>query len=783
MENMNKDPEFGAQQTEPTMDDINALLVKAGLSPIGEDGAELAGPEKTKHFSLPQQESAQPASERTRVMPAATKVVAQPLQPVEQPVEQPAPDAQDKPSSAKKNDSQILLDGFDDSETPRHVDEAEEEERLKFRRKNLVENFRVLSQDEDDQTLLEKETEGDGAKSVFDALEVKQGEPLFDAVDQAQQTKPAPKRIYFDRSKLTQRLTPQEEQQETVDLKTRREYLAKFMKKAKVTLIAQAALFGLALLLMVSASFYLPGGALEFLFGRGARPFSFFNLLLILVAAAFSADVIARAVADIKARRVTSSVCVSALAALSVLHALWMLIGSMDESTGYISFAVCGIFALFVQTAARFISARTEDNDLTVLQNSETLQQLQSAENVDDAMALGRGISSKKTPNILYASPLTGSEHRMPVPKASLHEKTYLYGMLIAAGLSFVFALVRAIGEKSAAVFINALVSTAFLCVPLLRLLLTAVLKTKNDAGLSTSGVVVGSLEAAGALADADAVVADAGDLFDAKVSNFRSVPGGRMSKQDAAIYAASALQNSGSLMADSFSNLAQELDRRIPLAEDLQYEEKLGYGCWVAGRRVLVGTRDMLVQHSVPAPSEEEEKSYAGKRMVLYVAVEGLVAATFTVSYRVRGEAKRAARVFDKTGLLLMLSCGDPGLTEEFVARKLSLDVAAIKLMSSKNAQLVAELRQSGAQGAPSGLVCSGKHRHLLLLVSAAHRLFEADKIGGIVQAAGQGFCFLLLLLCVIFKISSFFMPLTVIFLQLLWSFAAYYVGTTRMK
>ena len=37
--------------------------------------------------------------------------------------------------------------------------------------------------------------------------------------------------------------------------------------------------------------------------------------------------------------------------------------------------------------------------------------------------------------------------------------------------------------------------------------------------------------------------------------------------------------------------------------------------------------------------------------------------------------------------------------------------------------------------------------------------------------------------LLCVIFKISSFFMPLTVIFLQLLWSFAAFYVGTRRMK
>lgn len=779
MENMNRDSDFGAEQHAPSMDDINALLAKAGLSPIGEDGTGTqpsAAPDKTKHFSLPKQETADDAPEKTRVISSAQTQATQTV--ASAPKTSP-----EKAAPEKKNDSQILLEGFDDSMTPRHVNEAEEEERLKNRRKNLVENFRVLSQEEEDQPLLEKETSGDGAKSVFDSLEVKQGEPLFEAVDQAQQEKPAPKRIYFDRTRLTRALTPQLQEQEYADIKTRREALGKFKKKAKITAIAQAALFALALLLSVCASFYLPGGALEFLFGRGARPFTFFNLLLLLAAAAFSADVIARAVADIKARRVTSAVCVSALAALTALHSLWMLIASMDENTGYLSFAVCGIFALFVQTAARYISAHTEDNDLTVLQNSEALQQLQPVENAADATVLGHGISTKKTPNILYSAPLNGSERQMPVPKTSLHEKTYLYGMLIAAALSFLFALVRAIGDRSASVFINAFVSTAFLCVPVLRLLLTAVLKTRNDASLSTAGVVVGSLESAEILADADAVVADVSDLFDAKVSNFRAVPGGRMSKQDAAVYAASALKDSGSLLAASFENLAQELDRRIPLAEDLQYEEKLGYGCWVAGRRVLVGTRDMLVQHSVPAPTAEEEKTYAGKRGVLYVAVEGLVAATFTVSYRVRGEARRAARVFDKTGLLLMLSSKDPSLSEEFVARKLSLDVAAIKLMSTKNTLLVEDLRQNGPEAAPCGLVCSGKHRHLLLLVSAAHRLFEADKLGGIVQAAGQGFCFLLLLLCVIFKISSFFMPLTVIFLQLLWSFAAYYVGTTRMK
>ena len=775
MDDLKLEAEHGAEAAAPSMDDINALLAKAGLSPIGEDGTDApsapAAPaaEKTRHFALQKEETqTDTQQEKTRVIPTQPKAA-------------PVPEKAEKPE--KKNDSQLLLDGFDETEGPRHVSEAEVEAHLRHSRKNLVENFRVFSTEEDDQTLLEKETAGDGANSVFDSLDVKQGEPLFDAVAQAKQEKKTTRRIYFDRTKLTQHLTPQEEQQRFVDIQTRREALGKIRKKAKVTLIAQAACFAASLLLMICSSFYLPGGALEFLFGHGARPFTLCNLCLVLIAAGFSIQTVFSAVRDIKSRRVTSAVCVSVLAALSVLHSIWMLISSMDENTGYVSFAVCGIFALLVQSAVRFISAVTEDNDLTVVQNSETLTELQSVQHAADATALGHGISTKKTPNIFYASPVSGSERVMPVPKESLHETTYLYGTLIAAGLSFLFALVRAISERSAAMFINAFVSCAFLCVPFMRLLLTAVLKTRNDAALSTSGVVVGSLEAAGELAEADAVVAEAADLFDAKVSNFRAVPGGRMSKQDAAIYAAAALQDSGSLLAASFASLAEELGRRIPLAEDLQYEEKLGYGCWVAGRRVLVGKREMLVQHSVPAPSAEEEKAYAGKREVLYVAVEGIVAATFTVNYRVRPEARRAARVFDKAGIVLMLSSGDPSLSEEFVAQKLALGLAAIKLMSTKNTQLVAELRQSDTDAPARALVSSGKHRHLLLLVSAAHRLFEADKLGGIVQTAGQGFCFVLLLLCVIFKISSFFMPLTVIFLQLLWSFAAYYVGTRRMK
>ncbi len=124
MENLNRDSELGAEQNAPSMDDINALLAKAGLSPIGEDASDPSpdgAADKTKHFTLQKQEVAQEPSDRTRVMPKAAPAQDAALRPAQ---ETPQPAAGGQP---KKNDSQILLDGFDDSEKPRHVDEAEEE--------------------------------------------------------------------------------------------------------------------------------------------------------------------------------------------------------------------------------------------------------------------------------------------------------------------------------------------------------------------------------------------------------------------------------------------------------------------------------------------------------------------------------------------------------------------------------------------------------------------------------------------------------------------------------
>ena len=130
---------------ESSLDDINALLTSVGISPISKEDSEkelkktavvsdLGG---TKHFSL-----GKTASEKTRHFPLKSG---------------DAMKYKSKKENADGDDGQILLDGYDDEDAPGSVSEEVIEAQLRQSRKNLVENFRVLSKEDNDKAILEKD--------------------------------------------------------------------------------------------------------------------------------------------------------------------------------------------------------------------------------------------------------------------------------------------------------------------------------------------------------------------------------------------------------------------------------------------------------------------------------------------------------------------------------------------------------------------------------------------------------------------------------------------------
>lgn len=751
-----KEKDASAPKKEKELEKINSILESVGISPIDEkepkkqSEVEKAKTRridsgKTKHFNLKS-------------------------------------GAEKSPGKAPSG-RQLTFDGYEDESGPKIVSDSEVETRLKKTRQNLIENFRVLSNVDGDKAILEKEPTGKGGASLADLLEPKKGENLFDAVERAGDRKKVKNILERTMRSVQQKARLEKLKEELKSAKKERKTLKQqtvFQKKQlKIFLLLFA--FSLVLFFMLCAN--SASGAFSFLFGANGAVFILLNLLLLALGAVFSRGVLKEGISDVLKFAPGAEFFVLLSGVISLLQCLSLFVFKPQDVSGYTVFTPFFFFSLLAFYASEYLRIEGVRRDISVLMRSKELSTLRTVENKNDADSLGYGIS-KGEPQILYTADcdLPTDFERFSLSRKADEKLLFVVGIL-TLGLSAAFAVFGAVTQKSAWAFFFAFSGSFCLCVPVLFNLVSALIKLGNDKALAASSAVVACASSAESVAKANGIVASADEIFEGRVSKFRTVPGVRIAQTDAVVFAASALKKTRSVIRNAFDPFLAEEGIRPPEAEDVQYEEKLGYACWVVGRRVLVGNREMLLAHSISAPSEEEEKAFAKGKNVMYVVLEGAIIALFVVDYRVRSEVKKSVRSFNKTGLVLILDCGDPSLTQELVSKKLMADIAAIKLASTKDSTLVSSLRKNSAFKKENGLACAKKDRNILLLINAAHNLFEADRLSKIVMLAGLGFSFALGIVCAVLKVSLAFNPVILIVFQLIWGAIAYIAGKTRIN
>lgn len=767
------------------IDDINALLESVGITPVIVDDSETSQPKdeisfgtrridesdikaatgkaddesKTRHFSIGK--NAEKESSQTEALPKK----------------------EENPSGS----GQIMLDGYADENTPVEENETDVEKRLKTTRKNLIDNFRVLAKDTDDSAILERQSSETFNPSITDSVKIHDGEDLFDAVEKVGKKKNSPFQRFADKSsiKAFQQRTKKDRQKEqfisasalSKELKNKRN---KTKKNVKILLVLSAVLVILSFL----TAAYTPDGALQFLFGNGARVFTAINLVLLAGCVAVSFSRFKEAFETVKEFQADGNACLVITVLFVILQLVIALITGMYEETGILVYAPFAAFACLVSEYNEYLYLTKLSQSVSLMMRSGQLVGVESISNKADAAALAHGISDNGEPLIYYSADTSFPENLMSSSKSKTSDDKF-FGVCGIAVIVFgiVFGVIMSVVNKSASLFAICFAGFVCLCMPNLRNIVLTKLSEKTNASLSSYGATVVSFDDCDEIGKANAVVIDAGDIFVSSVSKFRVVPGSRMAQSDAVVYAASTLKKTKSLLANCFDDFLEESGIKLPEAEDVKYEDRLGYSSWVAGRRVLVGNREMLIQHSISCPSKEEEDRYSKGRSVMYVAVEGIIAATFIVTFSVRGEVRKSVSGFNATGLVLMLNSADAWLNEDNASSKLGADKATIKITSTKGSEIIASYKNNPPHKDDCGLICSKKQKNVLPLVNAAHNLFSAEKLALLIYTVGTVLSFVFLLLFAILKASVSFTAVTCIVLQVLWAAASYYVGLTRIK
>lgn len=638
-------------------------------------------------------------------------------------------------------------------------DRAEAEQKLKASRKKLMQNFRVLSRKYGDEAILEAIPTGDGKESMMDNVWAEDGEDLFDAVEKAERRK--------KRHSLKE-----EKKKAVVSGKAAEEELKKKLKTETIQLVSLGVVFVMSLILGfipgVIASADMPPEKLP-----SVGTFVLLNMLLLAASVFISKEYYRSAATSLYYMVADGDTCLLIAAAFAFLQQLFTLIfQSKFDLASLKMFTSVAVFAAAMRVLCDYFRTNTALRGIMTLMENDGISCIQEVESRTDSAVLAHGLSEDGKPKLLYCAQTEMKEGvATDITAIKTEDKYYSYASIASVAVAFVVAVVSLIKTKDFPTFLVALSAGMGITLPVMCDTAASAMSYFQNLKLAKIGAAATSYETIREIGKSNAIIMDASDIFMGVVSKFKRVPSGRIAKSDSVVFAAATLKKAGSILSGCFDEIIDQMGITLPEAEDFAYEEKLGYSCWIADRRVLVGNRQMLIEHSIPAPTEYEEKQYAGKGSVMYVVVEGALTATFVISYRVLSKARKVSSAFASTGLVLMLTTKEPCLTEGTVSSALGISVTKVKLVNTKGTGIMERYRENKAMRKSAGVFCSGKSGSLLALAAEAHRIYTANKLLFVLHIGSHAVAAALMLLAALWDITAFMSPLFVIFWLLLWS------------
>ncbi|MBQ7874432.1 MAG: hypothetical protein IJ306_04630 [Oscillospiraceae bacterium] len=227
---------------------------------------------------------------------------------------------------------------------------------------------------------------------------------------------------------------------------------------------------------------------------------------------------------------------------------------------------------------------------------------------------------------------------------------------------------------------------------------------------LNEEGSVMAGGYTAETFAETDSVLLDIEQLFPEGsiiLHGIKTFAQGRI--DEAILDAASVICSTRSTLGSIFINVVQGDRKLLKPVDSIIYEDGMGLSAWVGGKRVLIGNRELMINHGIDIPSHDYENKYVGSgRDILYLANSGELTAMFVLSYHADKEVYRSLGIMAERGVRLVINCSDPNITTKKLCGLFGYPESQLNLLSSKYQQKCAELTEE-RETAPAAAVYDG--------------------------------------------------------------------------
>lgn len=232
----------------------------------------------------------------------------------------------------------------------------------------------------------------------------------------------------------------------------------------------------------------------------------------------------------------------------------------------------------------------------------------------------------------------------------------------------------------------------------------------RSCAALNEEGSMMAGGYTAETFAETDSVLLDIEQLFpegSIVLHGIKTFAQGRI--DEAILDAASVICSTRSTLGSIFINVVQGDKKLLKPVDTIIYEDGMGLSAWVGGKRVLIGNRELMINHGIDIPSHDYENKYVGSgKDILYLANSGELTAMFVLSYHADKEVYRSLGIMAERGVRLVINCSDPNITAKKLSEIFGYPESQLNLLSSKYQQKCAELTEE-RESAPAAAVYDG--------------------------------------------------------------------------
>lgn len=477
--------------------------------------------------------------------------------------------------------------------------------------------------------------------------------------------------------------------------------------------------------------------------------------------------------AAIKLRPVGSDSAVATASVGILLQYMIMMIYSQSPINHHFS-SVAVLFLLLnslgklfmvkrIRRNFEFVSGSEDKLSADIIQDPKLSDQLSRGSTIGDSV-IAYPVKAEFLTNFLEISYKDDSFQNT----ASLLALLSVIGSLAAAVISLIF-------NKSIVTAFTVLAASLCICVPAASLLSVNLQFYTLTKKLSKHKAMLAGFPAAEDFNDVNTVAIEASDLFDAnhvRLHGIKTFSGQRIDQ--AILEAAAVVCNMGGPIANVFDAVIQNRRDILPQVDTIVYEEGMGVSGWVAGRRVLVGNRRLMQNHSIDVPSNDYEARYLrSNRNIVYLSTSGELSAMFIISYIFSDKISKALKQLDKDGVSILVNTTDPNITAQMLSEGFLIPENSIKVMTAAAGRAFNELKSQPPKKRKAGIAFCGKISGFLKAISGAIRLNVNIQLISILQTI----CILLGFAVVLFFAFSHDFSqigvLQILIYQLFWIFA----------